>query len=170
MTVPFFDGAQLQHRRVGAQRVALDLDGLGLALGLGDPLLRLGLHGGDLRLGGLSGIWKGGDYRRGYTERPPYGGSDVKTAYHVREFDVWKLRQLRQPLDVFLSHDWPRGVAAHGNAGALFRAKPFLKAEVLDGSLGSQPNAELLAQLQPDYWFRRGAAQCVRACADTRVR
>jgi lariat debranching enzyme len=110
---------------------------------------------GELRIGGLSGIWKPGDYRRGYTERVPYAGSDVKSAYHVREYDVWKLRQLTEPLDIFVSHDWPRGVARHGDTGPLFRAKPHLRDEVLDGSLGSQPNAELLAYLAPDYWFRR---------------
>ncbi len=110
---------------------------------------------GELRIGGLSGIWKPGDYRRGYTERVPYAGSDVKSAYHVREYDVWKLRQLTEPLDIFVSHDWPRGVARHGDTGPLFRAKPHLRDEVLDGSLGSQPNAELLAHLAPDYWFRR---------------
>ena len=108
---------------------------------------------GTLRVGGLSGIWKPGDYRRGYYERPPYSPSDVKSAYHCREFDVWKLRQVAEPLDVFVSHDWPRGVATHGDMGALMRSKPFLKAELQDGSLGSQPAAELLAQLQPDYWF-----------------
>ena len=108
---------------------------------------------GDLRVAGLSGIWKPGDYRRGYSERPPYSAADVKSAYHCREFDVWKLRQLQEPLDVFVSHDWPRGVAAHGDMAQLMRSKPFLQAELQDGSLGSQPAAELLAQLQPDFWF-----------------
>jgi lariat debranching enzyme len=108
---------------------------------------------GELRVAGLSGIWKPGDYRRGYSERPPYSASDVKSAYHCREYDVWKLRQVAEPLDVFVSHDWPRGVAAHGDMAQLMRSKPFLKAELQDGSLGSQPAAELLAQLQPDYWF-----------------
>ena len=110
---------------------------------------------GDLRIGGLSGIWKPGDFRRGYASaRPPFRSlGDVKSAYHVREYEVWKLSQVSGPLDVFVSHDWPRGVAQHGDSAALFRAKPFLKAEVLDGSLGSQPNAELLKRLAPDYWF-----------------
>jgi len=109
---------------------------------------------GDLRIAGLSGIWKSGDYRRPYTAGPPYNHpGDIRSAYHIREFDVFKLSQLRQPLDVFISHDWPQGVASFGDMEQLFRAKPFLRQEVLDGSLGSQPGAQLLAQLAPDYWF-----------------
>lgn len=81
---------------------------------------------GDLRIGGLSGIFKGGDYRKGHFERPPYAGHEVKTAYHVREFDVNKLKNVKEPLDVFLSHDWPRGIAMHGDTDALLRKKKFL--------------------------------------------
>jgi hypothetical protein len=28
---------------------------------------------------------------------------------------VLRLLQLRQPVDIFLSHDWPQHVASHGN-------------------------------------------------------
>ena len=67
---------------------------------------------GDLRIAGLSGIYKQYDYRKGHFERPPYTqDKQVKTAYHVREFDAFKLKQIREPVDVFLSHDWPRAVS-----------------------------------------------------------
>ena len=104
---------------------------------------------GDLRIGGLSGIFKSGDYRCGHHERPPYKGGDVKSAYHVREFDVFKLRHLQEPVDVFLSHDWPRGIAHYGDKHALFRKKQFLKAEIEDNSLGSPPAEELLHRIKP---------------------
>ena len=32
----------------------------------------------------------------------------MRSAYHVRELEVHRLLRLRQPLDVFLSHDWPQ--------------------------------------------------------------
>lgn len=54
----------------------------------------------------------------------------MRSAYHIRALEVHRLMQLKEPLDVFLSHDWPRGVAHHGDKHQLFRAKPFLKDEV----------------------------------------
>ncbi len=70
---------------------------------------------------------------QGHWERPPYGPDALRSAYHVRQLEVYRLAQLdpsRTPLDVFLSHDWPSGIARHGNMQQLFRAKPFLRAEV----------------------------------------
>ena len=63
---------------------------------------------GDLRVGGLSGIYKSNDYRRAQHERPPYSSDTLRSAYHIREFDVEKLKSVTEPLDVFLSHDWPQ--------------------------------------------------------------
>lgn len=108
---------------------------------------------GGVRIGGLSGIFKPQHYRQGHHEHPPYNDSSLRSSYHVRQLDVWRLLHLRRPLDVFLSHDWPQGIARHGNMQALFRRKAFLKSEVEDNSLGSPPAAELLHTLRPAYWF-----------------
>lgn len=54
----------------------------------------------------------------------------MRSAYHIRELDVYRLLQIHRPLDIFLSHDWPRGIANFGNKAQLFRAKPFLQKEV----------------------------------------
>ena len=43
---------------------------------------------------------------------------------------MYRLKQLQQPLDIFLSHDWPRGIANHGNLQQLLSKKAFLRAEV----------------------------------------
>lgn len=40
------------------------------------------------------------------------------------------LLQIKRPVDIGLSHDWPRGIARHGDVHSLFRAKSFLRAEV----------------------------------------
>ena len=45
---------------------------------------------------------------QGHFERPPYNAGSMRSAYHVRELEVHRLLRLRQPLDVFLSHDWPQ--------------------------------------------------------------
>ena len=52
-----------------------------------------------------------------------------------------------------LSHDWPTGVYNHGDLKGLLKKKPFFKEDIERGELGSPPAAELLAHLQPTYWF-----------------
>ena len=108
---------------------------------------------GGIRIAGLSGIYKGRDYRLGHFEKPPYDDSTVRSAYHIRSFDVFKLKLLSKPVDIFLSHDWPQGVYNHGNLEKLYRFKNFLKSEIESNTLGSPPGGELLAFLQPQYWF-----------------
>lgn len=56
-------------------------------------------------------------------------------------------------IDIFISHDWPAGIAHYGNKAALVGHKPFLEREIEDGSLGNAPAAELLHLLRPKYWF-----------------
>ena len=48
----------------------------------------------------------------------------------MRECEVWKLKQIAKPLDVVMSHDWPRGIVEHGNLQQLLRYKSFLRDEV----------------------------------------
>lgn len=158
-----------------------------------------------LRIAGLSGIYKSNDYYRPHHERPPYTPSSMRSAYHVREVDVFRLLQarcaarpaspraaaltapraprapqLRSPVDICMSHDWPRNVALHGDTPALVRKKPFLEREIADASLGSPPAELLLRVLQPLCWFSAHlhvrypaavshASVRARACARVRV-
>lgn len=108
---------------------------------------------GGLRIGGISGIYKPHDYHLGHFERPPYTPSDIRSVYHVREFEVRKLLEVRESLDVMVSHDWPRGVTSHGDQRELLRKKPFFREEVENNILGSGPNMVLLRSLHPSYWF-----------------
>ena len=116
---------------------------------------------GGVRIGGLSGIYKSHDYPRGHYERPPYDSSTMRSCYHVREFETRQLALLARrthggmeaAMDVFLTHDWPQGIAHHGDTEALLRKKRFLRDEVHTGSLGSAPAAQLLGTLRPRYWF-----------------
>lgn len=108
---------------------------------------------GPLRIAGLSGIWKGGDYRKTHHETLPFNGGDKKSFYHVREFDVRKLLQIREQVDVGLSHDWPRHVEKLGDVEELYRRRPMWKQESLDGSLGSVAAEYMMNRLRPAYWF-----------------
>jgi lariat debranching enzyme len=118
---------------------------------------------GGLRIAGFSGIWGERDHAMGYYEQPPYSPSDKISVYHVREFDVFRLLQVRfrrahalllcfsfrrrfsglftagvsvyvqvsQPIDIFMSHDWPRNVTRFGDEPQLLRCKPAFRNEVL---------------------------------------
>ncbi|KAI0313108.1 lariat debranching enzyme, C-terminal domain-containing protein [Amylostereum chailletii] len=105
-----------------------------------------------IKISGASGIFKPGDFRIGRLEKLPYDKSSIRSVYHVREFDVRRLSLLSSP-HIFLSHDWPQGIEHHGDLNGLLRRKPFFRADVQTGSLGSPPMMELLRNLRPQWWF-----------------
>ena len=78
----------------------------------------------------------------------------------MRELQTLQLKLLRESkglnnkgVDVFLSHDWPRGIARYGDMRTLLRKKQFLRREIETNTLGSPPGEELLHLLRPTYWF-----------------
>ncbi|KAI0181594.1 lariat debranching enzyme, C-terminal domain-containing protein [Hypoxylon sp. FL1284] len=111
------------------------------------------LRFGPLRIAGMSGIWKGFDYRKPHQERLPFSRDDIKSFYHVREIDVRKLLLLREQVDIGLSHDWPRAIEKHGNSNALWKMKPDFKKESFDGTLGNPAAAYVMDRLRPAYWY-----------------
>ncbi|KAF9662036.1 hypothetical protein SADUNF_Sadunf18G0011300 [Salix dunnii] len=108
---------------------------------------------GNIRIGGLSGIYNARSYRTGHHERAPYNESTIRSVYHVREYDVLKLMQVEEPIDIFLSHDWPVGITDCGNWKQLARYKPHFEKEIQEKTLGSKAAAQLLEKLRPAYWF-----------------
>lgn len=52
--------------------------------------------------------------------------------------------QLREKVDVMVSHDWPTSVHRYGNAAQLLRAKPYFQQEVEQDCLGSPASWQLL--------------------------
>ncbi|KAJ0178230.1 hypothetical protein K1T71_006053 [Dendrolimus kikuchii] len=108
---------------------------------------------GNLRIGGISGIYKGRDYNQGLWECVPYNQNSLRTVYHIRSFDVFRLSQMKKKIQVMLSHDWPRGITDYGDKNNLLRRKPFLRDDIESNQLGSVPAEKLLHTLKPDYWF-----------------
>lgn len=110
---------------------------------------------GGLRIAGLSGIYKENDYTKGHFEKVPYNAATLRSVYHVREFEVFKLLNtpLTTPIDIFLSHDWPRGIERYGDWKTLLSKKPYFFNDIQNNSLGSMPNEHLMNYLQPAYWF-----------------
>lgn len=108
---------------------------------------------GDLRIAGLSGIWKGYNYNKPHFERLPYSADEIKSLYHVREIDVRKLLLLRTQVDIGISHDWPRGVEWRGDWKALFKKKDLFEADARAGTLGSSAARYVMDRLRPPHWF-----------------
>ncbi|KXS19892.1 DBR1-domain-containing protein [Gonapodya prolifera JEL478] len=108
---------------------------------------------GGIRIGGVSGIFKQNHFNLGHFERQPYGESDQRSIYHVRKYNVFRLMQIQSSLDIFLSHDWPRGMSGFGNTKRLVTRRPFFAEEVRTNTLGSPPAEALLKKLRPSYWF-----------------
>jgi lariat debranching enzyme len=73
----------------------------------------------------------GYNYQRGFFETLPFSDSDLRSVYHIREFQVLQLQQLTGNVDIFLSHDWPQGIVEYGDKEFLFRFKPFLREEAI---------------------------------------
>ncbi|KAJ3375172.1 hypothetical protein GGF31_005894 [Allomyces arbusculus] len=111
------------------------------------------LRFGDLRIGGTSGIWNPGNYIKSHYEVAPYDSNQLRSIYHTRMFEVAQLTLYNKPLDLFLSHEWPRDIALYGDLEALKRNKPFFKEDILSGKLGSPAMQHLLHHLRPSYWF-----------------
>jgi len=84
--------------------------------------------------------------------------------------------QLREDIDIFISHDWPRGVYNYADTRELLHWKPFFRFdivlhyctntvqladfflplssdEIAQNVLGSQAGETLLHELKPKYWF-----------------
>ncbi|ORY13743.1 lariat debranching enzyme, C-terminal domain-domain-containing protein [Clohesyomyces aquaticus] len=108
---------------------------------------------GPIRIAGLSGIWKGFDYNKPHHERLPYNDDDIRSIYHVRELDTRKLLQIRSPIDIGVSHDWPRGMEWKGNHRQLFNFKKHFEEDARKGQLGSVAATKVLERLRPAYWF-----------------
>lgn len=110
---------------------------------------------GELRIGAISGLYHKRDYERGYWESPPYTESAIRSIYHMRAFDVRRLSLLREPLNWFISHEWPLGIYDYGDRARLLRIKPHFRTDIGPGGegIGAAPLRTLLEQLRPRKWY-----------------
>jgi lariat debranching enzyme len=125
-----------------------------------DKIFYLGSSGvfkvNGLRIAGLTGIYKSHDYDKPIFEAPPYNENTKRSAYHVRRFEIEKLMQLQQPVDIVVSHDWPTGITDFGDTEHMLRLKDKtgqLRSEIGSGQLGNPHTMALLRKLKPKFWF-----------------
>ncbi|KAI9218199.1 lariat debranching enzyme, C-terminal domain-containing protein [Blastocladiella britannica] len=108
---------------------------------------------GTLRIAGMSGIWNEKHYRLGHYENAPYNADSLRSAYHTRLHEAIQMTLLPEPVDLFISHDWPRHIMHYGDSQALLRIKPFFEKDFLNGQLGSPVYEHLLHHLRPTRWL-----------------
>lgn len=113
-----------------------------------------------LRIAGVSGIYNRNNCNRGRFERLPLDNDSIKSIYHTRRLDVFRLALLsinaqeKNPIDIMISHDWPARVYNHGNVDQLLRYKPNFRQDVESREgLGSPITEPLIKQLKPKRWF-----------------
>ena len=56
-------------------------------------------------------------------------------------------------LDVFLTHDWPKGITRYGNQKELFRRKPHFKYQAMEGTLRTPAGEIVMNNLRPKHIF-----------------
>lgn len=49
---------------------------------------------GGIRIAGLSGIFKNQHWMQGHYEKPPYSDSTIRSVYHIRNLEVFRLKQV----------------------------------------------------------------------------
>ncbi|KAK6497619.1 hypothetical protein TWF481_012024 [Arthrobotrys musiformis] len=106
-----------------------------------------------IRIAGVSGIYNENNYRRPRFEKPPFDDRSMRSAYHYRAHELFKLNVLSGDIDIFVSHDWPEGITKYGNEARLLAVKQHFRKEVAENRLGSPPLMGVLRKLKPTYWF-----------------
>lgn len=112
---------------------------------------------GRVRIAGISGIFKPHAYHSGHYETIPLNQSTMRSVYHIRQLEIYRLSLLQhfqsEKIDIFLSHDWPRGIEQYGDTAKLISKKPFFRKEIQANTLGNPATEYLLHELKPLYWF-----------------
>lgn len=47
-----------------------------------------------IRIAGISGIYKSQDWMQGHHEKAPYDNSSIRSVYHIRNLEVFRLKQV----------------------------------------------------------------------------
>lgn len=110
---------------------------------------------GNIRIAGLSGVFKPQDYFRGHYEIPPFTDTTRMTALNMRECDVARLESVTGPVDIVVSYDWPRGIWKHGDVEDMLSKdlNGNMKMEIDANTVGSPAAMDVLMKLRPAFWF-----------------
>jgi lariat debranching enzyme len=113
---------------------------------------------GGLRIAAVSGIHKHHDVHLGHFEKLPYDNSTMRSVYHTRALEAYRMIQINnmvdpQPVDIVLTHDWPLNIHTCGNVDCLLRKKPFFRQDVQRHALGNPLYEPVVRHLKPRFWY-----------------
>jgi len=106
-----------------------------------------------VRIAGVSGIHNNSDWKKGYHEIYPFQNFEIKSAFHTRQYEIMKLSLIKDPIDIFISHDWPTLVGDLSDFRMLTKVKPHFRDDIKNHNLGSPQLSFLCDTLQPRFWF-----------------
>lgn len=106
-----------------------------------------------LRIAGISGIFNWHHQNSGHFESLPFDNNTMRSVYHTRNLEGYRLMRVTGDVDVFMSHDWPSEIVHHGNLKQLLRFKPFFARDIQTKKLGSRMLDNVLIHLKPTRWF-----------------
>ena len=81
-----------------------------------------------MKIGGLSGIYKDYDYFKGHHEINLL--KHKKNLYHNREFEIAKLNQITEKIDILVSHDWPNSIVKPKDFAQICKVKRHFRKDV----------------------------------------
>ncbi|SBS85918.1 RNA lariat debranching enzyme, putative [Plasmodium ovale] len=107
----------------------------------------------DIRICSLSGIYKKYNFYKKYCECYPYNEISKVSAYHIRKYEIEKLKLIKERIDMVITHDWPNNIEKHGDINDLLRRKFHFQSDVYNNTLGNPHTEILLNKLKPYFWF-----------------
>ncbi|KJP86887.1 hypothetical protein AK88_03500 [Plasmodium fragile] len=107
----------------------------------------------DLRICSLSGIYKKYNFYKRYNEHYPYDDISKVSSYHIRKYELEKLKLLKEKVDIVVTHDWPNNIEKHGDMHDLLRRKFHFQSDIYNNTLGNPHTEFLLNKLKPYFWF-----------------
>ncbi|EUD67706.1 hypothetical protein C922_01894 [Plasmodium inui San Antonio 1] len=106
-----------------------------------------------LRICSLSGIYKKYNFYKQYNEHYPYDEISKVSSYHIRKYEIEKLKLVKDKIDIVVTHDWPNNIEKHGDVNDLVRRKFHFQSDIYNNTLGNPHTEFLLNKLKPYFWF-----------------